>query len=1140
MKKISSPKLKILFLVSFILALLSLTFLTIQFEITYTVVLLLMIPIIISIFIYENRSYLIFSVLMLFSYSLLAIRSGLDIDRLVINIILLTIYILFTSEFIKRFEAKRNKDKNDIKQSEEEHKNQYGFIKTLADNSPDLFWAKDLENRYTFANKAMCKKLLCAENLEEPIGKTDIFFAERERAKHPENKNWHTFGEQCRNSDLITIDKKTPQRFDEFGYVRGEFLFLDVYKTVLKNADGKIIGTIGTGRDVTKEKEEEKERKKTEEALKGSEQKFRELIENLNEIICTVDENGKVTYVNNAFEKLTGFSKEVLMESHPEGLVHPEDYEKFMEEIARVQENKKIENFEYRAKTALGTYRNFLTTVQPLKLKNGKYVGLIGVASDITKIKEAEKVVQANKKKLDTILSTIPDLLLIFDAEGNYLDVFPQDSNYLIVPFTETRGKNLKSILPPAIAQEFMTIISKAIETNSLINYRYALSVNGNNVLFNARVKKIIYEGKTAVLWDAHDITAENKIMKILHSNEKKFENLLKYTYDWEYWTEPNGKIGYTSPSCKQQTGYEAAEFLAKPELLLEIVHPNDKHKFNKHLADVNKSKGHGKIQFKIIKKNGEIRVIRHTCQAVFDDDKYIGRRVTNRNATDRWNAEQKLEKSEKEYKSIFNSLIDVYYRIGLDGTVENVSPSVEKISGYKREEIIGKNASVFYLFPELRMELYDKTLKEGTIQNYEIEMKDKSGKIKTVSFNNKLVYGNNQKIIAIEGMLRDVTQLKNAREELFNAKNEIQNYLSIARVMILVLDKNGNVKLINRKGCKILGYEEKEILGKNWVENFVPQASRIETKKVIDLILDGKYQDVKTHENEIIIKSGELRTIRWHNAYLEDKKKEITGILSSGEDITNEKKLLSDLRKSEKNFKELNEAKDKFFSIISHDIRSPFTALLGFTQILDEDYDSLTKEETEEIAHSLKTISNNIFEFIEGLLEWSRVQSNKIEINPIKLNLYHSVQGVFVLLSTVALAKKVKIKIEVQNGLEVFTDENVVETVLRNLISNAIKFTSEGDIIKIYTEDAENDIIVCVSDTGTGMTDDTMNKLFKLDEHVSERGTNMEKGTGLGLLLCKDLLNKQQNKIWVESKLNKGSTFKFTLKKANNLHNKN
>ncbi len=154
------------------------------------------------------------------------------------------------------------------KESEEKYKSLYSLFRLTADSVSDMIWAKDLEKRYIFTNKAFCDKLLVAKSTEEPIGKTDLFFALRERGKHPDNTNWHTFGEICADSDDVVIDGKKPERFDEYGNIKGQFIFLDVYKAPLFDAEGNMIGTVGSARDVTQQKQLE-EAKLKEENLKN-------------------------------------------------------------------------------------------------------------------------------------------------------------------------------------------------------------------------------------------------------------------------------------------------------------------------------------------------------------------------------------------------------------------------------------------------------------------------------------------------------------------------------------------------------------------------------------------------------------------------------------------------------------------------------------------------------------------------------------------------------------------------------------------------------------------------------------------------------------------------------------------------------
>ncbi|MBL7105401.1 MAG: PocR ligand-binding domain-containing protein [Bacteroidales bacterium] len=165
-----------------------------------------------------------------------------------------------------------------LRESESKYKHLYSMVRLMCDNFPDLIWTKDLESKFIFANKACCEKLLNAKNTDEPIGKTDMFFAEREKKSHPDNPDYHTFGETCRDSDLVVLKTKKAQRSDESGNIKGKFVFLDVYKAPFKDEKGNLIGTVGCAREVTKEKKLEKERKQAEEELKKHRKHLEELV----------------------------------------------------------------------------------------------------------------------------------------------------------------------------------------------------------------------------------------------------------------------------------------------------------------------------------------------------------------------------------------------------------------------------------------------------------------------------------------------------------------------------------------------------------------------------------------------------------------------------------------------------------------------------------------------------------------------------------------------------------------------------------------------------------------------------------------------------------------------------------------------
>ncbi|MFA6121430.1 MAG: PAS domain S-box protein [Sideroxydans sp.] len=193
-----------------------------------------------------------------------------------------------------------------LQASEERARTLSTLLRLITDNVTDMIWAKDLNKRYLFANKALCNKLLNAQNTDEPIGKDDMFFAERERNSHPDDPNWHSFGEQCQDSDIITLERGIPSRFDEYGNVKGKFLFLDVHKAPFINDKGEVIGVVGSGRDVTQQKV-------TEEKLRLASM----VLENSSEAMFITDEHYLILEVNPAFTLLTGYSAQDVIGKNP-------------------------------------------------------------------------------------------------------------------------------------------------------------------------------------------------------------------------------------------------------------------------------------------------------------------------------------------------------------------------------------------------------------------------------------------------------------------------------------------------------------------------------------------------------------------------------------------------------------------------------------------------------------------------------------------------------------------------------------------------------------------------------------------------------------------------------------------------------
>ncbi len=317
-----------------------------------------------------------------------------------------------------------------LRESEEKYRQAAKLYRLMADNIPDLVWAKDLECRYIFTNRAICEKLLNASDTDEPIGKTDLFFANRERHRHPERKDWHTFGEICVNSDEIVLNTQKARRFDEYGNVKGQFLYLDVFKAPIFDETGKIIGTVGHGRIVTKEKEVEKR-------VAESEKRYRQLFENSPDPIFINSLDGRILDMNPAALKLFRLSslEETKSIKVADLYQNPEERPEFIEILKK---KGSVKDYELNLKTLDGSDMVVLLTATLITDEKNHPFAIEGILRDITQQKAQERYLI----QLATVIEQASQSILITDMEGNIVYANPAFEKTTGYALREVRGKN--------------------------------------------------------------------------------------------------------------------------------------------------------------------------------------------------------------------------------------------------------------------------------------------------------------------------------------------------------------------------------------------------------------------------------------------------------------------------------------------------------------------------------------------------------------------------------------------------------------------------------------------------------------------------------------------------------------------------
>ncbi len=237
-----------------------------------------------------------------------------------------------------------------------------------------------------------------------------------------------------------------------------------------------------------------------------------------------------------------------------------------------------------------------------------------------------------------------------------------------------------------------------------------------------------------------------------------------------------------------------------------------------------------------------------------------------------------------------------------------------------------------------------------------------------------------------------------------------------------------------------------------------------------------------------------------------------------------------NNIQLSELKLKELNQSKDKFFSILAHDLKNPFNGIMGMTGYLYESYDEIDDAERLDIINEINIASKNAFNLLQNLLEWTRTQSGQIKNIPVKIEPKYIIEFSLETVSNLAKNKEIEIILNIQTEQNGYADENLVSTVLRNLFTNAVKFSPRQSKIEASVKQYENELVFCVKDSGIGMKSDEIDQLFRIDVNFHKRGTEDETGTGLGLKICKEFIEYCKGRIWVISEPNVGSSFFFTI----------
>jgi PAS domain S-box-containing protein len=373
--------------------------------------------------------------------------------------------------------------------------------------------------------------------------------------------------------------------------------------------------------------------------------------------------------------------------------------------------------------------------------------------------------------------------------------------------------------------------------------------------------------------------------------------------------------------------------------------------------------------------------------------------------------------------------------------------------------------------------------------------------------------------------------ELKLAKEEAENNAQKYTELYDFAPMGYFTFSTEGEIIGLNFGGAKMLGKERSNLLG-NRFGFFVSE----DTKPIFNNFLNKVFtSNIKEScELSLSIRGNSEMYVQLAGTNSENGKQCFATML----DITERKLADQALKESEKKLVQLNADKDRFISILGHDLRNPFNGLLGLSNLLNENIQDFNIEQIKKMGGLINKTAHSTFNLLEDILLWARTQQGKVPFMQQNLSFRDLCNVIQETLITTAIAKNITIHYSFTDKLSVFADGEMLKTVLRNLITNAIKFTNSGGTINISAVQTPSTTTISVSDNGVGISPDDLAKLFAFGQIQTTKGTADEKGTGLGLLLCKEFVEKHGGRIWVESTEGKGSTFSFSIpaKKQSNI----
>lgn len=470
--------------------------------------------------------------------------------------------------------------------------------------------------------------------------------------------------------------------------------------------------------------------------------------------------------------------------------------------------------------------------------------------------------------------------------------------------------------------------------------------------------------------------------------------------------------------------------------------------------------------------------------------------------------------------EKIKNNIAEPFCAINKDGFIVQVNEPLLKLLGADKKKLIGKPAAFLYPGSEESLDEFKKKFKSSNFP--------KSIETRITAGGNKTLHVKEENLLLSAGigkLLFKKFKLLSKDEEKNSGMKLLQSLLNSSSDPAFIFDEKFNIINGNKKLASLMGLPDMQKIAGNNIALYIKKTDqkRIAEAFAAEELQDAYFTVVSRFGDEIPAQ------ISLSPVDLKEEGKFYFGFIK---DQSKSMQAEETIKYFHAGIKELNKSKEKLFNVISHDLRSPYQGLISAAELLRKNSDELSREEIVEFSVELERTLRNQYELLNNLFEWSRIERGELSFEPRRSNLRNLVQQTAEALRIKAEEKRISLENNIDDNLELNVDDSAFKIVLQNLYSNAIKFTPAGGKVSVFAKDKGAETQISVLDTGVGIPMENLKKLFRSDYAYSLPGTQNEPGTGLGLILCRELVTSFGGKIWAESSEGEGSVFSFTIPK--------